>query len=92
MGYNTKAKVLWSEDDCTRNTEGHVGIHQKWKELFGQSYHPSRATRVLDHGDCIERQFGPISVWSIFGSYDEIHDNSPDGNGVPVERQLGAVQ
>jgi hypothetical protein len=83
-----QGKLLWSEDDSpgARRTEGHEHVSMAWKRLFGTEYHPSRATRVLDHGDCIERQFGPISVWNIYGAWDEIRDNSPDGKGVPLER------
>lgn len=66
-------KPIWTEDECTRHTEGHEYLAQAWKRIFGTNYDPKQAIKVVDHGDCIERQFlGGISTWNIYGAWDEI--------------------
>ena len=67
-----KDELLWCEDDCTSGTPGHESIGAAWKRLFGTRYTDQQPTAVIDHGDCIERQFGSISVWNIYGAWHEI--------------------
>jgi hypothetical protein len=72
------AKKLWSEDDCTRGTPGHEYVGAAWKRLFGTEFDCKAWDVEIDHGDCIERQFGHISVWNVYGAWYEIIDNSQE--------------
>lgn len=65
--------VIWSEDDCTRNTDGHEGLEQAWLRLFGTPLDMKLQTQTIDHGDCIEHRMPDgISIWNIHGAYYEI--------------------
>ncbi len=43
-------KRIWSEDDATPGTEGHVTLDIKWRELFGEQLVRNR-NNVEDYGD-----------------------------------------
>ena len=71
-----KDKKLWLEDDCTGGLPGHEDVHMAWKRLFGTDLKFEERTAFIDHGDCIEWQFGPISVLNVHGAYYEIERNT----------------
>lgn len=45
------SKRVWTEDDCTSGTEGHVTIQQMWRGLFGEELDTKKALRKEDCGD-----------------------------------------
>jgi len=76
-----KNEPLWTEDECTRYTEGHEYLADAWQQLFGEPYDPKKKLRTIDYGDCLEHQFpGGISVWNIYGAWDEICKTEPESS------------
>lgn len=66
-------KPIWSEDECTRNTEGHESLPGAWLRVFGTPFDWKLKIQTVDHGDCVEHRFpNGISVWNIYGAYYEI--------------------
>lgn len=65
--------LLWTEDECTRNTEGHVTWEQAWLKLKLIGKPLLRSAKEVDHEDCIEYQFpNGVSLWNIHGAYHEL--------------------
>jgi hypothetical protein len=77
-------KVVWTEDDATPGTEGHVTLSAAWKKRYNESWCDARkdAINEEDCGDCIVFTMpdGRVAYESYPGA-NEIH--GPD-NYVPV--------
>lgn len=74
----TMTKCLWIEDECTRGLPGHEYVGEAWQRLFGTVYSEQKRTAFIDHGDCLEWQYGDVSVWCVYGAWYEIkqrHDS-----------------
>ncbi len=69
-------KRLWTEDECTRYTDGHEYVADAWKRLFGTKLADQTPTAIIDHGDSDEKQYGKISVWCVYGAWNEIEERS----------------
>lgn len=66
-------KLLWSEDECTPGTPGHVTVDDKYQELTGEKFDSKAAVETEDGGDCFYYRMSTGLVvcmaydgWSIY--------------------------
>lgn len=56
----TPWNTVWSEDDATPGTSGHVTLHMAWQTRYGEPLNTDKADRTDNQTDCVCYHFyGP---------------------------------